>query len=130
MSQERLEYEEALRTLLGLAGKRVLISVYGTDRQVAAQFSGRLQHANQSEWGDKLYQDIGIGPAPEALFFSVNPFALLPPLEDTDTEQLYGFAIAKHSFDEAHKVGQVLFIDLDGISFVIRDADAPRSTAS
>lgn len=130
MSEERLEYEEALRTLLGFVGKQVLISVYGTDRQVAARFSGKLQYANQSEWADKLYEDIGIGPAPEALFFSVNPFALVPPLEDTDTEQLYGFAIAKHSFDEAHKLGQVLYIDLDGISFVIREAHAPRSTPS
>ncbi|MDP9143765.1 MAG: hypothetical protein M3N43_03565, partial [Actinomycetota bacterium] len=90
MSEERLEYEETLRTLLGLVGKRVLIGIYGPDRQVAAQFNGRLQHANQSEWADKLYDDIGIGPAPEALFFSVNPFAMVPPLEDTNTEQLYG----------------------------------------
>jgi hypothetical protein len=123
MSEERLEYEDTLRALLGLVGKRVLIGIHGTDRQVAALFSGRLQHANQSEWANKLYDDLGLGPAPEALFFSVNPFALVPPLEDSDTEQLYGFAIAKHSFEEAHKIGQVLFIDLDGISFVIREAN-------
>jgi hypothetical protein len=128
MSQERLEYEEALRTLFGLVGKRVLISVYGTDRHVAAQFSGRLQHAKQSEWADKLYEHIGVGPAPEALFCSVNPFALVPPLEDTDFDQPYGFAIAKDSFDEAHQIGHVLYIDLGGISFVLRDADVPRTT--
>lgn len=78
MNGERLEYEGTLRALLGFVGKQVLISVYGIDRHIAARFSGKLLYANQKEWGDKLYEDIGIGPAPEALFFSVNPFASFP----------------------------------------------------
>jgi hypothetical protein len=122
MAEENLDYEAALRALLGLVGKPVVVGFHGEDRRVAARFSGLLQHARPETLLDSFYADVGLTP-PEALFFTVNPWHALPG-ELIDVGRVFGFGVSKGSFDAGRWVKGSLFIDAGSVTLVIRESPA------